>query len=141
LPVRIAAASPLPQARTLLNGMRPLMRCTRSRVRFELDVEATVRQAGETRCLVPVLRGCREPAVTLNLVRDIGASLPAWEGTIHRLAQVARGTGRFAAVHSRALQRSERAVWVPGVSGRGGEGTERGGARYGERENSVTWLL
>jgi formylglycine-generating enzyme required for sulfatase activity/predicted Rossmann-fold nucleotide-binding protein len=98
------SARALPDGRTILRALRPLMQKVAVRGRWEVDEEKTVRRVVEERIWLPVVRPMRERWLRLSLLVDGGVSMGVWRATIRELYRLLQGCGTFLQVRLWSLE-------------------------------------
>jgi hypothetical protein len=97
LPLRVAGAASIANARALARALRPLRIHVPSRQRWSVDEEETAHRYAETRILLPVLVPLAERWLELVLVVDGARSMRVWEQTVDELQKLLERQGAFRA--------------------------------------------
>ena len=99
-PFPVPAAPALRTRLDLARSLRPLMRKMPSRIRQELDEEATVTQIAETRLWVPVVQAQPERWLDLELVVEDSKTTVVWERAIAEFQHLVEYQGAFRTVRT-----------------------------------------
>ncbi|NEP15428.1 MAG: formylglycine-generating enzyme family protein [Leptolyngbya sp. SIO4C1] len=99
-PFPVPAAPALRTRLDLARSLRPLMRKVPSRIRQELDEEATVTQIAETRLWVPVVQAQPERWLDLELVVEDSKTTVVWERAIAELQHLVEYQGAFRTIRT-----------------------------------------
>ncbi|MFI1963883.1 SAV_2336 N-terminal domain-related protein [Streptomyces pathocidini] len=133
-PVRVPAASALPDPQALQRALRPLQRfrAPLRPARRVLDERATADRAADTGLVVPVLRGVRRREARVQLLMDVSTSMAVWDQTLDELRQVCERAGAFREVRVHYVYEAEDGSPAIGTGlSRGGAGGGRGLAGAG----------
>ncbi|MEU8570540.1 SAV_2336 N-terminal domain-related protein [Streptomyces pathocidini] len=133
-PVRVPAASALPDPQALQRALRPLQRfrAPLRPARRVLDERATADRAADTGLVVPVLRGVRRREARVQLLMDVSTSMAVWDQTLDELRQVCERAGAFREVRVHYVYEAEDGSPAIGTGlSRGGAGGGRGLADAG----------
>ncbi len=104
LPFPVPSAPAIRTRLDLARGLRPLMRKVPSRIRVDVDEEATVNQLAETRICVPVIRPTPERWLDLDLVVECSKTTVLWKRAIAELQHLMEYQGAFRTVRTWRLQ-------------------------------------
>jgi formylglycine-generating enzyme required for sulfatase activity len=99
-PFPVPAAPALRTRLDLARSLRPLMRKVPSRIRQELDEEATVNHIAETRIWRPVVRPQPERWLDLELVVEDSKTTVVWERAIAELQHLVEYQGAFRTIRT-----------------------------------------
>jgi formylglycine-generating enzyme required for sulfatase activity len=110
LPFPVPSAPAIRTRLDLARGLRPLMRKVPSRIRVDVDEEATVNQLAETRICVPVIRPTPERWLDLDLVVECSKTTVLWKRAIAELQHLMEYQGAFRTVRTWRLQAEEQSV-------------------------------
>ncbi|MGD1942280.1 MAG: SAV_2336 N-terminal domain-related protein [Leptolyngbyaceae cyanobacterium] len=99
-PFPVPAAPAIRTRLDLARSLRPLMRKVPSRLRQELDEEATVTQIAETGLWVPVVKPQAERWLELDLVVEDSKTTFIWERVIAELQHLVEYQGAFRAIRT-----------------------------------------
>ena len=113
-PFPVPAAPALRTRLDLARSLRPLMRKVPSRIRQELDEEATVTQIAETRLWVPVVQAQPERWLDLELVVEDSKTTVVWERSIAELQHLVEYQGAFRTVRTWRLSVPDLKTANPG---------------------------
>jgi formylglycine-generating enzyme required for sulfatase activity len=110
LPFPVPSAPAIRTRLDLARGLRPLMRKVPSRIRVDVDEEATVTQLAETNICVPVIRPTPERWLDLDLVVESSKTTVLWKRAIAELQHLMEYQGAFRTVRTWRLQVEEQSV-------------------------------
>ncbi|NEP18259.1 MAG: formylglycine-generating enzyme family protein [Leptolyngbya sp. SIO4C1] len=113
-PFPVPAAPALRTRLDLARSLRPLMRKVPSRIRQELDEEATITQIAETRLWVPVVQAQPERWLDLELVVEDSKTTVVWERSIAELQHLVEYQGAFRTVRTWRLSVPDLKTASPG---------------------------
>jgi len=95
VPLRVPAASALPDPLGIGRALRPLHRRVRSRRRHVLDEAASAEQIAETSVWLPVMRPAQVRWLDLAFVVDTSTSMALWRQTVAELRDLLQFHGAF----------------------------------------------
>ncbi|MDJ0705104.1 MAG: formylglycine-generating enzyme family protein, partial [Leptolyngbyaceae cyanobacterium MO_188.B28] len=106
----VPAASALRIRLDLARALRPLMRKVPSRLRYDLDEDATVTQIAEMRVWMPMIRPRPERWLDLDLVVEASKTTVIWERVIAELQHLMEYQGAFRIVRTWRLVDQEQDI-------------------------------
>ncbi|WP_329349449.1 SAV_2336 family protein [Streptomyces sp. NBC_01261] len=124
VPVRVPAATALPNSLALQRALRPLQRYhppVRTTAHL-LDEQATAERAAETGLFTPVFRPGARREARMRLLMDASTSTSVWDSTLEELRQICTGLGAFREVRVHYVHQGADGQLAIGTSREPGRG-------------------